>query len=182
MKIVHSLALLAITVLATSCSIQGFTNDYRGLPAEQKERIVPMNNFAEAQEGKIYKVNGAQLRTEIVNHPKALVYVFTNGCTSEYCKPLMVYEHFAKRNNYKLYLVMNGYRALDKTLEQPVSSPLYSIDNDYYHKSWRSLYVNYFTNDLTGKPFKEKEKEYLGDMYFFENGKLEKVVRELPAG
>lgn len=165
-----------------SCSIEGLTNDYKKLNEQQKEKIVALNNFPDAKEGFIYKINGAQLRAELAKHPKALVYTFTNGCTSEHCKPLMVYEAYAKRNGYDLFLVMNGYRELHSTLEQPVSSPLYAIDNDYYNSTYRNRYVTYFTNDMTGKPIREKEGEFLGDLFFFENGKLEKVLRDLPNG
>jgi hypothetical protein len=176
------LILLPVLFLFAACSIQGLTNDFSKLSAEQKSRITPLSDFAQAQEGNIYEVNGAQLRAELEKHPKAMVYVFTNGCTSKYCKPLRIYEIYAKDHGYDLFLVMNGYRDLGATLEQPVNSPLFAIDNGYYNSKYRARYTTYFTNDMTGKPIKEKEGDFLGNLYFFNKGKLDKILNDLPPG
>jgi hypothetical protein len=173
------LLFLALPLLL-SCSIQGFTNDYKHLEPLQKEKIIPLTSFSDAREGHIYEINASQLREEIAKKPKALVYVFTNGCTSKYCKPLRIYELYAAQHGYDLFLVMNGYRELDATLEQPVCSPLYAIDCKHYDTKFRSNYTRYFENELAGKPMKEKEKVYLGNLFFFNDGKLEKILIELP--
>lgn len=179
MKKVLTLIVLAITI--TSCAIQGFTNDYNKLTEEQKSTVISLNSFDTVTDlNKIYKINGSQLKEELKKHPKAMVYVFKNGCTSEYCKPLYFYENFANQNNYKLFLVMNGYADLEISTVEASKSPLFSIDNDYYKKKYRTTYTRFFQNDMLGRDLKFKEDEYLGQLFFFENGKLASIERDLP--
>jgi hypothetical protein len=166
----------------TSCTVYGVTNDYKKLSDEEKAQIVPLKDFSTVDNTKIYKINGQQLKAELAKHPKSLVYIFTNGCTSQYCLPMSNYERFAKENNYKLFLVMEGYAKLNKTTEQRsevFQEPLYSIDNDAYN-SWYSIrYHRLFENELRGIERKSKP-EWEGSLYFFNYDKLEKVTSELP--
>ena len=37
-------------------------------------------------------INHDQLLNMVKKHEKALVYVFKNGCTSDFCKPIYIYE------------------------------------------------------------------------------------------
>ncbi|MCU7617375.1 hypothetical protein NZ698_09210 [Chryseobacterium sp. PBS4-4] len=176
------LFLFVSLILLTSCTVYGVTNDYKKLSGEEKNKIVPLKDFSTVDNTKIYKINGQQLKTELAKHPKSLVYIFTNGCTSQYCLPMSNYEKFAKENNYKLFLVMEGYAKLDKTTEQRsevFQEPLYSIDNDSYN-SWYSIrYHRLFANELRGIERKSKP-DWEGSLYFFNYDKLEKVTSELP--
>lgn len=117
-------------IVSISCSIQGITNDYGKLSIEHKKRIVELVDFNITNSEYIYKLSGLQLKEELKKHPRSLVYLFKNGCASKLCKPLMVYENYAKQNGYKLFLVMNGYANLSETLIQPYTSTLFSINND----------------------------------------------------
>ena len=176
-----TITLLAFGMLLSSCSIQGLTNDYKKLTPEQQNDIVALESFEKATDlNKVYKINGSQLREELKKHPKVLVYEFKNGCTSQYCKPLYVYENYAKENNHKLFLVMNGYANLKESTNEVLNVPLYSIDNEYYDKKMRNAYTNYFINDMLGRDLKYKEKEYLGNLFFFENGELVSIKMDLP--
>lgn len=178
-KIILTFALSA-TVL--SCSIQGFTNDYSKLSAENKAKVVPLPDFDNVSQENIYKINAKQLKEELAKHSQSLVYVFKNGCTSELCRPMFVYENYAKKNGYKLFLVMNGYANLNQTLDQRNSfnSPLFSIDNEHYNSNNRNTYIRFFKNELQGKPFDEKSGDYLGNLFFFKGNQLEKIVNDLP--
>lgn len=174
--------LLLVTWSLVSCTVYGVTNDYKKLSAPERERIIPLADFSQTDTLHVYKVNGKQLKQEIEKQPKALVYLFENGCTAQYCLPMAAYERFAKENNYALYLVMDGYGNIDKTLGQRsavFTAPLYVIDNDFY-KSWYSVrYTRLFSNDLRGISA-EKKPDWEGSLYFFTNGKLEKVTQTLP--
>lgn len=165
-----------------SCTVYGLTNDYKKLSETEKTQIIPLENFSNLDTSHIYKINGSQLKEELKKHPKSLVYVFTNDCTSQYCLPMSNYERFAKENNYKLFLVMEGYSHLQKTTEQRsqvFTEPLFSIDNDFYN-SWYSVrFHRLFENDLRGISRKEKP-EWAGNLFFFEYDRLQKVTRELP--
>ena len=175
--------LLAIVSLSMiSCTVYGFSNDYKKLLPSQKDRIVILENFKKVDSTHVYKINGQQLNIELKNHPKSLVYIFSNGCSSEYCLPMSNYERFAKENGYKLFLVMEGYGNIQKTLGQRsavFTSPLYSIDNDYYNSWYSGRFSRLFENDLRGIDKKEKP-EWNGNLFFFEYNKLIKVARELP--
>lgn len=172
--------LLAFTGIASACTVQGWTNDYDKLNETQKQKIAEFHNFKAVSRDSIYKINGQQLREELKNHPKSIVYLFSNGCTSELCRPLSVYEDYAVKNGYQLFLVMNGYTNLDATLKQPVSGVLYVIDNDYYKERLNYKYTRYFENDLTNKPLNEKAGKYSGNLYFFERDTLLQILRDLP--
>lgn len=179
MKIILSI-LLCLSL--ASCTVYGVTNDYKKLTDEEKSSIVSLKNFDDTNTKNVYKINGKQLKEELKKHPKSLVYIFSNGCTSQYCLPMSNYEAFAKENNYKLFLVMEGYAHLYKTTEQRsevFKEQLYSIDNDFYN-SWYSVrYHRLFENELRGIEKKAKPT-WEGSLYFFNYDTLEKVTRDLP--
>ena len=177
------LFLLSIfSLFLCSCSIQviGLTNDYGKLSDEQKSLISPLKSFDNLENGKIYTLNPVQLKEELKNHEKAIVYVFTNGCVSKYCLPMNVYISYAEANDYQLFLVMDGYGQLNKTLDQDAEVPYFTIDNEFYGVTNRTKYSNYFKNDLMNLPKETKHKEYPGDLLFFENGEFKNVYKELP--
>ena len=64
-----------------------------------------------------------------------------------------------------------------------IDFPLFVIDNDYYKTSLQPLYLRYFTIELVGLPHKTKERdlpeELDGEFFFFEYGRLTKVMEEL---
>lgn len=163
-----------------SCKIEGLTNDYNKLNEEQKKKIIPLSSFKDQNWDLIYKINGAQLRTELKNHERSIVYVFKNGCTSTHCKPISTYIDYAKTHNYKLFLVMNGYCNLDQTTDQYPKDQLYAIDNDFYGQKKRNTYITYFTNDMLGKNVTEKDGKFMGNLYFFKGDKLDTIITELP--
>lgn len=171
---------IIITITSYSCRIRGITNDYQYLHENQKTKILPLSTFAEAKNGFVYMINGAQLRNELKNHEKSIVYVFKNGCTSDHCKPLIVYETFARNNGYQLFLVMDGYINFDASMDQHIAGNLFVIDNDYYKEKKRLKYSRLFENDLCNLPSEHKENSYKGNLYFFNSDKLEKILIELP--
>ncbi|AWA29052.1 hypothetical protein HYN48_02535 [Flavobacterium magnum] len=175
------LLLIGAILSLQGCAIYGLTDDSGKLSKEQKAMIVATADFNAKQPNKIYAINGKALRAELQKYPKSLVYVFTNGCGAESCKPLMTYDNYARKNNIKLFLVMNGYGNLDYTLAVPHPEPLYAIDNDYYNCTFRGTYTRHFENDLTGKPTRQKNTEgWQGSLYLFDYGQLEKTLIDLP--
>lgn len=171
---------LALTGIVASCSIRNLTNDYDLLNESQRNKIVALNNFNDAKPDLIHKINGKQLHDELKNHNKSIVYVFKNGCTSTYCKPMSNYVNYAKEHQYTLFLVMDGYINLDETTDQYPASTLYAIDNDFYHEHKKATYRRFFLNDLCNLPTKAKSEKYMGNLYFFTSDKLDTVMRELP--
>jgi hypothetical protein len=174
------LLFLPVIVLFTSCIVQGLTDDYHRLNNEQKELIIELKSFQQLQSGYIYKITGEQLRMELKNYPKSLVYIFANGCSSELCKPLSSYEEFARLNGYQLFMIMNGFADIESTLKQSFNGVLYAIDGNAYNEKISYRYTRYFENELLGKPVKEKKRVYAGNLFFFQGNELVKVERELP--
>jgi len=174
--------ILLFLSLLNACQIIGLTNDYNKLNNTQKEHILPFKSFTEAETGKIYKINGPQIKEEISKYPKALVYVFANGCSSQNCMPMMHYEDYAKKNGYKLFMVMTGYGMLDKTIKQSFESPLYVINNEYYNSKYTHIFTRNFTNELLGIPIKSKYRERAidGSLFFYNYGILDTVLWKLP--
>lgn len=174
------LLLLFSSLLLNSCRFYGLTNDYSTLTNEEKQLIGHCTSFHNLKPKKIYVINGEQLRDELSNNDSSMVYIFTNGCPSELCLPMSVYENYAKENNFKLYLIMTGYARLQETLQQKFESPLFAIDYDYYETKYRSRAVRKFENDLRERPLDFKDKNYEGNILFFKKDKLVQVVNELP--
>lgn len=174
--------LIIVSFLLLSCRISGLTNDYSKLNEEDKSRIVALENFGDYNTQIIYKISGKQLRNEIAKHEKSLVYIFKNGCTSDLCRPMHVYENYAKQNGYELFLVMEGYGNLYATLGQRnnFTSQLFSINTDLYDSRYRAVYTRMFENELLKKDINYKPKEYLGSLFFFEGSRLDKITMDLP--
>lgn len=123
----------------------------------------------------VFKINHEQLLEELKNHDKALVYLFVNGCKSEYCLPMYMYENWAKENGYKLFLVMYNVSNFRETLSQNPSEQIYVADYDYYKKRIPS---KQFKNGLKGLPVKQRYK-FEGSLFVFKNGVYQATYREL---
>jgi len=174
--------LLSLLFLLNSCSlasIGGLSDDYNKLTDEQKSMVVSFEPDQPTDKNKIYVINAVELRTELKKYPKALVYTFANGCSSEFCKPLYVYENWAKKNDYKLFLVMTSYFNLDYTLAESFQSQLYVMDSNYFGKQLARKYVGYFQNELKGLKYNAKE-DWNGGLFFFKNGEFVNNLNELP--
>lgn len=113
-------------------------------------------------------------------YPKAFVYVFAVGCTGDACKPLPVYEDYAKKNGYKVFFVLVSYMDLDIALTDPRTEPLLVIDSDYYGNKFVRGYVEDFKNELKGRDRKFKGP-YEGGLLFYENGVYQRSYSYLPA-
>ncbi|PCJ64088.1 MAG: hypothetical protein COA58_13965 [Bacteroidetes bacterium] len=172
-----SIYYLSILVLISSCQIYGITNDYEKLSEDERSRVKELDSFSNTESRNIYEINGQQLKKELKNNEKSIVYIFANGCSSEYCVPLPYLENYAEENDYKLYMIMSGYAFLYTTLDQSFTSPLYSIDQEYYGTKYSSKCYRMFVNDITGKPLgdKIKAKDY-ASFFFFKNGILDRAT------
>lgn len=161
------------------CVIYGLTNDYAKLNQEEQKLISKFNPSEELEAKKIYEITASQLKEEFKKFEKSMVYTFTNGCTSEYCIPLSVYENYAKENGYHLFLVMNGYANLEETLCQKITSPLFVINAQAYDTKWRARYSKRFRNELEGL-HQDTKYQYHGSIYFFERDSFVSVEKKLP--
>lgn len=173
--------LFSLLFLLNSCGLiimNGFSDDYNKLNDEQKAMVVSYRPSLPTNNNRIYVINAPELKTELKKYPKALVYTFANACSSEFCKPLYVYENWAKQNDYKLFLVMVSYANIEETLSQSCKNQLHVIDSNYYGNEPFGKYVTYFQNELKGLHVKAKD-DWNGGLFFFENGEFVKNLKEL---
>lgn len=176
--------LFSLLFLLNSCGLivmNGLSDDYNKLNEQQKEMVVSFRPNLPTDENKIYVINAPELKTELKKYPKALVYTFANACSSEFCKPLYFYENWAKRNDYKIFLIMASYANIEETLSQNCKNQLYVIDSNYYGNGPFGKHVTCFDNELQGLDRNAKDKT-VGNLFFFENGEFVKNLRELPKG
>lgn len=166
------LRIAILLIICTSCiTIIGLTDDFDKLNSQQKSLIHKYNNDLELTDGNVYLINAKQLKNELSKYKKSIVYCFTNGCSSEFCEPMRSYLDYAKENGYKLFLVMNGFGNLSSTLDQSAPTPYFAIDSEHYQTKYRSKYTRQFINELLSRDIEFKEKEYLGNLFFFQGTK-----------
>lgn len=184
MSIKPIILLFLSLITFSSCQVVGITNDYKKLTETERSHIAPFTSFDNTTAGHIYEINAKSLLDEMKKYPRTMVYIFANGCSSPNCYPLTVYENYAEKYGYKLYLVMSGYGYLPHTLGQSIESPLYAIDTKYYGSRFQYKYLKCFTNELGGydKDAKVKGLRNYGPIYFFENVELKVACSRLPDG
>lgn len=159
----------------SSCLIQfvGIHNDYDLLSQQEKERIKKLKSFNDVKKQFIYEINAKQLLKELYTHKKSLVYIFTNGCKSENCLPISNIERFAENNDYKLFLIMNGYYNLDKTTSQQFNNPLFSINSGYYGSTKKKEYLTDFRKELGYYDVAKDDKFPYSYMFFAKDSLIE---------
>jgi len=165
------LALILFLCVFLNSNAQNYTkaeNVYQSYFEPKYEPNLPIKDC-------IIIIDHEQLLSMVKKHEKALVYVFVNGCTSDFCKPMYIYENWCKNNGYKLFLVMTSSYKFSKTTDQDPAEQLYVIDYEHYKR--KSL--KRFENGLMGNDLDKKIK-FEGSLFFFENGKYTKTLRELP--
>lgn len=175
--------LILITFCFCLCScvqMRGLGDDYKYLSPFEKSLVIPFDKEKNLLKSRVYKTNATTLLDALKDYPKAFVYVYTVGCVGDACKPLTVYEEYAKKNGYKVFFVLTSYKDLDIALLEPRNTPLFVIDSDYYGNKFVRGYVDDFKNELKGKDRKAKG-EYEGGLLFYENGIYQKSHFYLPA-
>lgn len=171
--IVLFLATVACLYLTGYIRVYGIRSGYAYLSREERARIVfsrnKLHDLDEAldrvhREKKILCVNGAELRVALASKPKALVYIFTEGCTSSSCLPLSTIGAYAHKIGAEPY-----YVAIDLTpglLRR--TEPILSIDYTHYGTKWHDSFYKAFVKDLTGHTTDEK---YF-NLVLFEKGRI----------
>ena len=168
-RIIYATAVAIVLLLATvAClyltgyiRVYGIRSGYAYLSREERARIVfsrnKLHDLDEAldrvhREKKILCVNGAELRVALASKPKALVYIFTEGCTSSSCLPLSTIRAYAHKIGAAPY-----YVAIDLMPELlRHTEPILSIDYTHYGTKWHDSFYEAFVKDLTGRSTDEE--------------------------
>jgi hypothetical protein len=180
-RIIYATAVAIVLLLATvAClyltgyiRVYGIRSGYAYLSREERARIVFSRNklcdLDEAldrvhREKKILCVNGAELRVALASKPKALIYLFTEGCTSSSCLPLSSIRAYAhKIGAAPYYVAIDLMPGLLRRTE-----PILSIDYTHYGTKWHDSFYEAFVKDLTGR---STDEEHF-DLVLFEKGRV----------
>ena len=156
--------------------VYGLTSGYQYLDREERARIVFSRNKLRDldetlnrvhREGKILCVNGAELRAALSSKPKALVYLFREGCTSSTCLPLSAIEAYAHKIGAAPY-----YVAIDLAPDLlKRTEPILSIDYTHYGTKWHDSFYKAFVKDLTGR---STDEEHF-NLVLFEKGRVASI-------
>ena len=168
-RIIYATAVAIVLLLATvAClyltgyiRVYGIRSGYAYLSREERARIVfsrnKLRDLDEAldrvhREKKILCVNGAELRVALASKPKALVYIFTEGCTSSSCLPLSTIGAYAHKIGAEPYYV--AIDLMPGLLRR--TEPILSIDYTHYGTKWHDSFYEAFVKDLTGRSTDEE--------------------------
>lgn len=174
--------LLGLLFLCSSCiTIYGVTSDYKKLDPALHAYLATYEEGKDTLYNRVYSITGEQIRKQMEQHDKILVYTFANGCSSSTCYPLATFKRWADENGYKLYLVTTGYGNLSSTLSQEIDLPLYVINYKAYNTNMQGKYSNRFLMDLLQNEANPKAivKDPYVNLYAFEKGKLTQVSGDL---
>lgn len=177
-----SLSILALLLLCTSCiQIVGITSDYKKLDPAALSYISTYTAGKDTIPNHFYTVTGEQIRQQIEQQNKVLVYVFSNGCTGLTCYPLATFKRWADENEYKIYFVTTGYYNMEATFYQQVNTPLYIIDHKAYNTNMKGKYRKRFLLDLLQNETNAQAlvKNNYASVYAFEKGKLTQHTNDL---
>nr|WP_311466178.1 hypothetical protein [uncultured Porphyromonas sp.] len=180
-RIIYATAVAIVLLLATvAClyltgyiRVYGIRSGYAYLSREERARIVFSRNklcdLDEAldrvhREKKILCVNGAELRVALASKPKALVYIFTEGCTSSSCLPLSTIGAYAHKIGAAPYYV--AIDLMPELLRR--TEPILSIDYTHYGTKWHDSFYEAFVKDLTGR---STDEEHF-NLVLFERGRI----------
>lgn len=172
--------LVFASIVQISCTVNGWGDDSDKIPDHYRYRVKTLDSFQNLNQNFIYKITGEQLADELKNHPKAIVYIFTNGSYLR-LKPLQDFIDFAKEKDYKLFFVMDGYMNLRQTLEELSSnpSPVFVINRNADEDNFKPNYVGRFQKALNVEIIKKEHKmTCFNCLLYFENGNFVKRIEE----
>lgn len=141
------LLFLPILLLLNSCSIWSHKDYYSELPKGWKEIVVPFQNLDQSSKDQIYKINGLDLKKELLNHEKAMVLLLVNYCPSN--RNLKQIETDLIQDGYTVFKVMFDYNKIPYVYYQDTDTPFFVMDSHYYNAKGIKNYAKAFTQDLT---------------------------------
>ncbi|HYD21307.1 MAG TPA: hypothetical protein VEB40_07535 [Flavipsychrobacter sp.] len=165
--------LISLLLTFSSCAIvdtPGFYSGYKKLSPAEKEKVV----FATDTENvcifttsdKVYAVTAAQLVACLRNNDTSVVYIWSPHCHSDICISISAADHYCKKNNYSLYVIMEYYDLPKMTVQKADDVPMYAINHIYYGTDYCNAYQKRFVNDLAKDRELSKEERYDRFMFF----------------
>ncbi len=166
---------LSILLLGLSgCgSIRGFYSGYKRLDADQKAKVVLLDNEANIPNDKtrIYAITANTLTKSIADLDSVIVYRWSAHCSSESCIPVFSAEQYCQKNNYQLFVLADYYDELLFKQLGKTSNPLLAVNHNYYGTDRANAYRKRFEKELDQQKILNKSNNYFRFMVF-KRGKL----------
>lgn len=158
------------------------THFSRDLTPEQQNKVVwgaTDDEFLSfANDGRIYAINGKQMKKLVEAHPKAIVYQWSPHCKSESCLILIAMQTFCDQNGIALFVIADYFHDSFSQIHA-LSNPLYIADERYYKTSVCHKLEKLFYIDLLGEENYNATKEISWYRYaYFEKGKFVRYIRD----
>lgn len=177
--------LYVLPFLLPSCFITntpGFYSGYKKLNPEQKQSIIFVGDQTTicdlSNDQKIYSITAAHLLNCLKKNESSIVYFWSPNCHSKSCISLLAAENYCNKNKFRLY-VITDYYDLEKTKIQNVtSSPILSVNHQYYKTDYCDRYIKLFTNELIRNK-KLGAEEYYNRFFIFKTDSLVRTQNEL---
>ena len=177
------LILLLLLIFQSGCVVMGYRTHFsRDLTPEQQSKVVWGATDDEllslTNDGRIYAINGKQMKQLVEAQPKAMVYQWSPHCTSENCQPLSAMQSFCDQNGIALFVVADYFHESFSQIHA-LSGPLYIADERYYKTSVCPKLEKRFYIDLLGEETYNETKEINWYRYaYFENGRFVKYLED----
>ena len=177
------LILLLLLIFQSGCVVMGYRTHFsRDLTPEQQSKVVWSATNDEllslTNDGRIYAINGKQMRQLVEAQPKAMVYQWSPHCTSKSCQPLSAMQSFCDQNGIALFVVADYFHD-SFTQIHALSNPLYIADERYYKTSVCHKLEKQFYTDLLGEETYKANKDISWYRYiYFESGRFVKYFED----
>ncbi len=175
--------LLMLLIVQGGCAIIGYRTHFsRDLTPEQQSKVVwgATNDelLSLTNDGRIYAINGKQLKQLVEAQPKAIVYRWSPHCTSESCLILGAMQTFCDQNGITLFVVADYFHESFSQIHA-ISNPLYIANEHYYKTSICHKLEKRFYIDLLGEETYNATKDISWYRYiYFKNGKFVKYLED----
>lgn len=175
--------LLLLIVFQSGCVVMGYRTHFsRDLTPEQQSKVIwgtiDDELLSLTNNGRIYAINGKQIKQLVEAQPKAIVYQWSPHCSSENCLSLSAMQSFCDQNGIALFVVADYFHESFSQIHA-LSNPLYIADERYYKTTVCQKLEKRFYIDLLGEESYNKTKDISWYRYaYFENGEFVKYLKD----
>ncbi len=167
------LSLSGCGLISIKGSFKGLTSNFNNSKKDCAQLMCYYNDTLNV-ECKLRIVNGLQLKQSVSKTEKAVVYIWSSSCKSQYCPSPAYLKSKSDTLNITLFIVSEFYDCnIYQTIEPDMN--YYGIDTKYYKTNFTSSYLKKFLFDLTGV----KKLELNERLLYFENGRFIKKTNDI---
>ena len=157
MKKIFILFFIIQTII--SCKIngnlKGLLSNYNNSNSEKPEIFYhskqneDISNIKLVSPAKIIIINGKQIKKQIENYQKTLIYIWRPNCRGILCIPPELIQKNCDLKKIELFIVSEYYDNKQMEINYNLKNPIYGIDVDYYNSNITTNYIAKFKFDLS---------------------------------